>query len=219
MKRKTARPAFWRNNAAKQAQRRYLKDGKTQRDRTEEAEKATAEVFAICILAALYDKYGVGESRLNKVGDATNELAMKYEAIKNGPPRILNGKKVTPYQAAECMLDEKTRGYFPEGFVLPAYKMPRKSEVVKLAAQRAAAARVARLYAYGVHTALGFGAERIKATMLEAAENYRQFRDATDTGDYYGYAILAKKMSQIIHADCDVVEEGEEKPIFGNAIY
>lgn len=219
MKGKNNRPAFWRANAAKQAQRRYLKDRKTQHDRLEEVKKATAEVFAICILAALYDKYGVGEGRLNKVADATNDLAMRYEAIKNGPPRVLNGKKVSPRQAAEGLLCEKTEEYFPAGFVLPAYKMPKKSEIVTLAAQREAAATVARLYAYGMHTALGFGAERIKVTITEAIENYRQFRNATDTGDYYGYAILAKKMSQIIHADCDVVGEGEEKPIFGNAIY
>lgn len=219
MKRKTNRPAFWRANAAKQAQRRYLKDGITQCDRAEEARRATAEVFAVCILAALYDKYGIGEGRLNRVADATNDLAMRYEAVKNGPPRIVDGKKVSPYQAAESMLVEKTQGYFPAGFMLPAYKMPRKCETVKLAAQRAAAATVARLYAHGIHTVLGFGAERIEATMAEAIKNYRQFRDATDTGDYYGYAILAKKMSQIIHADCDVAEEGDGKPIFGKTIY
>lgn len=219
MKRKTNRPAFWGANAAKQAQRRYLRDGITQCDRAEEARRATAEVFAVCILAALYDKYGIGEGRLNRVADATNDLAMRYEAVKNGPPRIVDGKKVSPYQAAESMLVEKTQGYFPAGFMLPAYKMPRKCEIVKLAAQRAAAATVARLYAHGIHTVLGFGAERIEATMAEAIKNYRQFRDATDTGDYYGYAILAKKMSQIIHADCDVAEEGDGKPIFGKTIY
>lgn len=213
------RPKFWGANVARQAQRRYLTDRKTQWDRIEEAKKATAEVFAICILAALYDLYGIGESRLDKVADATNGLALRYEAVRSGPPKMVGGKKLSAYQAAESMIAAETGAYFPADFVLPAHKMPKKSELMKLAIQRESAATVARLYAFGIHEALGFGADRIACVMREAVENYRQFRDAADTGDYYGYSMLAKKMGQILHTDCEVDEVGGEKPIFGDTVY
>lgn len=215
---KTKKPMYWGNNAVRQAQRRFLHEKKTAKERENEALKAVADVFAICILAALYDLYDVGETRLERVSEAAGERAERYRRTKTGLPRLVDGKRKTGPELAEIDLERDVAGYFPPDFLLPLYKMPKKRDLERSCRQRAAAATVGKLYAYGMHEALGYGADRVARIMEEANANYEQFRDCADDGDYYGYALLARKMSQILHSPFDVVEDEAERPIFGKTI-
>lgn len=213
------KPAYWGHNAARNAERRFLRDKKTENERINDARKATADVFVMCILSAIYDKYGIGEARLQRVADAANERAERYRQTKDGLPRLVNGKKKTGPELAELDLDRDTAAFFPADFILPIYKLPKKQDMARAYEQRAAGATVAKLYAYGMNKALGFGAERVNCVMQEAVGNYRQFREWTDSGDYYGYQHLARKMGQILHSPCDIVEAEEaDAPIFGETL-
>lgn len=216
MKRKN-KPAYWANNAARNAQKRFLQQ-KKQPAPVDEVREATAQVIVMCIMAAVYDLYGIGESRLQRIVDAANERAERYEQAKNSLPRLVDGVKKTGPERAELELDRDTAEYFPAGFLLPAYKLPQKRDEGKLYEQRSAAASTAKLYAYALHSVQGFGAERVACVMDEALKSYVQFRDYADSGDYYGYSVLARKMGQIMHADCDVVSTGAETPIFGKTL-
>ena len=39
-------------------------------------------MLVLCILAAIYDKYGIGEMRLQRVVDCANEISAKYALEK-----------------------------------------------------------------------------------------------------------------------------------------
>ena len=59
MKRRHTTPRYYARNAAIQAQRRFLRTGKTEAERLDDHREATANVLVLCILAAIYDKYGI----------------------------------------------------------------------------------------------------------------------------------------------------------------
>lgn len=61
MKRRHTTPRYYARNAAMQAQRRFLRTGKTEAERLDDHREATANMLVLCILAAIYDKYGIGE--------------------------------------------------------------------------------------------------------------------------------------------------------------
>lgn len=212
------KPAYWGHNTVRQAERRFLREKKTQSERVNDARKATADVFVMCILSAIYDKYGIGETRLQRVADAANERAERYQQTKEGLPRLVDGKKKTGPELAELDLTADTAAYFPADFILPIHKLPKKRDVAMAYEQRAAAATVAKLYAYGMNKALGFGAERVACVMQEAVGNYQQFREWADSGDYYGYELLARKMGQIMHSPCSVDTAGADTPVFGDTL-
>ena len=82
MKRRHTTPSYYARNAAMQAQRRFLRTGKTEAERLDDHREATANVLVLCILAAIYDKYGIGEMRLQRVVDCANEFSAKYALDK-----------------------------------------------------------------------------------------------------------------------------------------
>lgn len=213
--RKQSKPAYWGRNAARNAEKRFLREKKTAGQRVDETRKATADVFVMCILSAVYDTYSIGETRLHRVVDAANERAVRYTNIKNGLPRLVDGKRRTGPEIAEMELDKDVKEYFPSGFVLPAHKMAKKRDLLAVYEQRRAAATVAKLYAYGLHQALGFGPERMETVMREAVKVYEKFREWADDGDYYGYKMLARKMEEILRCPCEVNDTEAKEPVFG----
>ena len=152
------------------------------------------------------------------MADAANERAERYQQTKEGLPRLVDGKKKTGPELAELDLTADTAAYFPADFILPIHKLPKKRNVAMAYEQRAAAATVAKLYAYGMNKALGFGAERVGCVMQEAVGNYQQFREWADSGDYYGYQLLARKIGQIMHSPCNVDTAGADTPVFGDTL-
>lgn len=209
MKRRTM-PAFYGKNIARQTQRRFLQGGKTTAQVLDDHREATGNVLCMCIMAALYDKYGIGESRLQRVVDCANEFSARY----------VSAKQVQGEERAKKALDEAVKDLLPGGFLLPAARPPKKARDWEvLAAQREAADVVFKLYVRAMHKALGFGAERVEVIARETEDNFRQFGDWAKDGDYYGYELLARKMGQIIHAPVDVDTDGAEQPIFGKTLY
>lgn len=210
MSKRRGMPAYYRNNIARQAQRRYMRDGKTEAQRIDDCREQTANVLCLCIMAALYDRYGISEKRLQRVVDSANQFAELFGSAK----RIQGDKR------AKAMLDNEVCGYMTGDFLLPALKTPRKDrEWVRLHEQRDAAATVFKIYAKAMHQALGFGAERIGVIAAETQANYRQFGDYAKDGDYYGYTMLARKMSQILRTPVDVDTEGAMEPVFGKTLF
>lgn len=83
----------------------------------------------MCILAAIYDKYGVGEMRLRRVVDCANEISAKYALEKQ-----VRGEK-----QAKAALAAAVQQIMPP-FLLPALSAPKtEREAVQLAARREAA--------------------------------------------------------------------------------
>lgn len=82
-----------------------------------------------CILAAIYDKYGIGEMRLRRVVDCANEFSAKYALDKQ-----VRGEK-----QAKATLAAAVQQIMPP-FLLPALSAPKtEREAVQLAARREAA--------------------------------------------------------------------------------
>lgn len=54
MKRRHTTPSYYARNAAMQAQRRFLRTGKTEAERLDDHREATANVLVLCILAAIH---------------------------------------------------------------------------------------------------------------------------------------------------------------------
>lgn len=210
MKRKNSMPAYYGRNIAKNAQRRYMQSGKTEAQRIDDHREAVANVLCLCILAALYDKYGVGETRLQRVVDTANAYSQRFVTMKQNHSEAW----------AKATLENETRDILPGGFTLPVLKAPQKDrDWVLLHHQRDAAEMVFRIYAFAMHSALGFGAERVAAVAQETETNYREFGNYTEDGDYYGYAMLARKMSQILRTPVEVDTEDDQEPIFGKTLF
>ena len=151
MKRRHTRPSYYARNAAMQAQRRFLRTGKTEAERLDDHREATANVLVLCILAAIYDKYGIGEMRLQRVVDCANEISAKY-ALE---------KQVRGEERAKATLVAAVWWFMPP-FLLPALSAPKtEREAVQLAARREAADTVMKIYVQAMHKALGFGADRV----------------------------------------------------------
>jgi hypothetical protein len=51
---KRRKPDYWKNNAVRQAEQRYLREKKTSIERMNDISQATADVYAMCILSAAY---------------------------------------------------------------------------------------------------------------------------------------------------------------------
>ena len=147
MKRRHTTPRYYARNAAMQAQRRFLRTGKTEAERLDDHREATANVLVLCILAAIYNKYGIGEMRLQRVVDCANEISAKY-ALE---------KQVRGEERAKATLVAAVWWFMPP-FLLPALSAPKtEREAVQLAARRDAADMVMKIYVQAMHKALGEG--------------------------------------------------------------
>ena len=116
MKRRHTTPRYYARNAAMQAQRRFCVPAKTEAERLDDHREATANVLVLCILAAIYDKYGIGEMRLQRVVDCANEISAKY-ALE---------KQVRGEERAKATLVAAVWWFMPS-FLLPALSAPRRS--------------------------------------------------------------------------------------------
>lgn len=209
MKRRHTTPRYFARNAAIQAQRRFLRTRKTEAERLDDHREETGNVLIMCILAAIYDKYGVGEMRLRRVVDCANEISAKYALEKQ-----VRGEK-----QAKAALAAAVQQIMPP-FLLPALSAPKtEREAVQLAARREAADTVMKIYVQAMHKALGFGADRVAVVVEETENNFRQFGECTKDGEYYGYAVLAWKIGQIIHDTVEVDTSGATEPVFGKTLF
>ena len=209
MKRRHTTPRYFARNAAIQAQRRFLRTRKTEAERLDDHREETGNVLIVCILAAIYDKYGIGEMRLRRVVDCANEFSAKYALDKQ-----VRGEK-----QAKAALAAAVQQIMPP-FLLPALSAPKtEREAVQLAARREAADTVMKIYVQAMHKALGFGADRVAVVVEETENNFRQFGECTKDGEYYGYAVLARKIGQIIHDTVEVDTSGATEPVFGKTLF
>lgn len=209
MKRRHTTPRYFARNAAIQAQRRFLRTRKTEAEQLDDHREETGNVLIMCILAAIYDKYGVGEMRLRRVVDCANEISAKYALEKQ-----VRGEK-----QAKAALAAAVQQIMPP-FLLPALSAPKtEREAVQLAARREAADTVMKIYVQAMHKALGFGADRVAVVVAETEGNFRQFGECTKDGEYYGYAVLARKIGQIIHDTVEVETSGATEPVFGKTLF
>ena len=160
-------------------------------------------------MAAIYDKYGSGEMRLQRVVDCANEISAKY-ALE---------KQVRGEERAKATLVAAVWWFMPP-FLLPALSAPKtEREAVQLAARREAADTVMKIYVQAMHKALGFGADRVAVVVEETEGNFRQFGECTKDGEYYGYAVLARKIGQIIHDTVEVDTSRATEPIFSKTLF
>ena len=53
----------------------------------------------------------------------------------------------------------------------------------------------------------------------ETEGNFRQFGECTKDGEYYGYAVLARKIGQIIHDTVEVDTSRATEPIFSKTLF
>lgn len=209
MKRRHTTPRYFARNAAIQAQRRFLRTRKTEAERLDDHREETGNVLIVCILEAIYDKYGIGEMRLRRVVDCANEFSAKYALDKQ-----VRGEK-----QAKATLAAAVQQIMPP-FLLPALSAPKtEREAVQLAARREAADTVMKIYVQAMHKALGFGADRVAVVVEETENNFRQFGECTKDGEYYGYAVLARKIGQIIHDTVEVDTSGATEPVFGKTLF
>lgn len=202
-------PGFYGKNIAKQAQQRYMKTGKTEGKRVDENREAASDVIGICYMMALNDLYGIGETRLFRLIDATNAEAERFN---------LNKKKMG-FEKARKALDDEMDYHGAFGFMLPVINPPRKRrEWDLLSERRDAAETVVKLYIQATKKVFGFGPDRLEKAVRATEENFRKFGSYAQDGDYYGYQVLAQRMEQMFHTQVGVKAEKMDEPIFGKSL-
>lgn len=216
MARRNKMPRFWGQRAAISKETKAMRNLEKKQQRLNDLRKATAEVVILCMIAAAHDSFGLGEERLNRAIQTAVQRSFQFDIEKR--PRLESGKPVDGMKIAENNLAKDVAGYFPADFVLPVCHMKRGQNLEEVNEMRHAAKKVAMFYAYGFHQEYGFGPDRTRRLMDVAMEYYKHFRDRALTGDYYGYEELARKMSEIMHAEMDVIVESKERPVFAETM-
>lgn len=188
---------------------RYKRSGKTESQRVQENREAAAQVIALCFLVGLHDRYGTGKERLDRVQNAANgEL-----------DRFTLNKRAVGMERAKKKLNEELEGLYDGNFVLPVTKTPKTNrDWALLGEQRDAADIVVKCYALGTRKALGFGAERLAGAIKATEEVFREFASWAEGGDWFGYNMLARRMTAILGEPVDVDESGADEPIFGKTL-
>lgn len=202
-------PAHFRNNAARQAETRILRGKKPLSRRVEENREAAGHVISLCFMVALNDRYGIGKDRLDRVIGCANAALERFAVNKRG----------VGMERAKKRLNEELDGLLTEEFTLPATKPPKTNrDWAMLGERREAAEIVVKCYVLGTRKALGFGTERLNATVRATVDVFRQFNEWAEGGDWFGYAMLARRMEAILGEPVDVDESGASEPIFGETL-
>lgn len=211
MKRKNRRmPDYYIKNIAVNATRRAAKRVQARQDVVGDNREATGDVVVLCLLAALYDKLGVGKERLQRVVSRANELADVFAG----------DLRVSGAAVARKRLAERSANVLPGGFVLPACRMPKNTDAAEILSERRDAAEiVVRVYACAMRDALKLGPARVEVVTAETAENYRQFFADAEQGDGYGYELLRKKMEQIMGEEVQIKQEPGKAPVFSDRFF
>lgn len=197
------------NGAARGPYLRYVRTGKTESKRVEENRTAAAHVISLCFMVALHDRYGVGKDRLDRVVDAANGVLDRFTV----------NKRAVGMERAKKMLNEELEGLLDGNFVLPVTKTPKTNrEWAMLGEQRDAADIVVKCYALGTRKALGFGTERLNGTVRATEDVFREFAAWAEGGDWFGYNMLARRMTEILGEPVDVDESEADEPIFGKTL-
>ena len=116
-------------------------------------------------------------------------------------------------------LNEELEGLLTERFVLPASKAPKSNRDWALLGERREAAEiVVKCYALGARQALGFGLERLNETVHATEDVFRQFNEWAEGGDWFGYNMLSRRMTDILGEPVDVDESDAKEPIFGKTL-
>lgn len=209
MGRKNRVPIYYGRNIVRQTQRNFLGGKKPESQRVDENRRAAADVIGMCYIVALNDCYGIGESRLQRVVDDASARA----------DRFATNKRAVGRERAKKKLDEELGNLLPGGFALPVIKSPKNNrEWRMLSEQRDAAETVVKIYVLSTNKVLGFGPERIAVTIKATEDNFRKFGEWAEGGDYYGYAMLARRLSVLLGEPVDVDESEATEPIFGKTL-
>ena len=209
MKKNKHIPAHFGTNAARQAQTRYLRGKTPESERVEKNREAAGHVISLCFMAALHDRHGIGKDRLERVIEAANGALERFAVNKRG----------VGMARAKRKLDEELDGLLTVDFVLPASKAPKsRRDWALLGERREAAEIVGKCYVLGTRQALGFGVERLNETVRATEDVFRQFNEWAEGGDWYGYNMLARRMTDILGEPVDVDESGADEPIFGKTL-
>lgn len=189
MRRNKHIPAHFGTNAARQAQTRYLRGKTPESERVEKNREAAGHVISLCFMVALHDRYGIGKDRLDRVINAANGALERFAVNKRG----------VGMERAKKKLNEELEGLLTERFVLPASKAPKSNRDWALLGERREAAEiVVKCYALGARQALGFGVERLNETVRATEDVFRQFNEWAEGGDWFGYNMLARRMTDIL---------------------
>lgn len=146
-------------------------------------------MISLCFMVALHDRYGIGKDRLDRVITAANGALERFAVNKRG----------VGMERAKKKLNEELEGLLTEHFVLPASKAPKSNRDWALLGERREAAEiVVKCYALGARQALGFGVERLNETVRATEDVFRQFNEWAEGGDWFGYNMLARRMTDIL---------------------
>lgn len=201
---------FYGKNVAQQAQRRYLSGGIPESQRVEDNREAAADVVGCCWMLSLNDLFGVGAERFQRVMDAVNAEA----------DRFARNRQHLGVVQAQKVLDQELGPDGDFGFLLPVVIPPRKRRDWELLAERRdAAAWTVKLYIRATKKVLGYGSERMEKIVRRTEENFRHFGDYAESGDFYGYQALAKRLEQLLHEPVEVVEEPGKAAVFGDSLF
>lgn len=175
----------------------------------EKNREAAGHVISLCFMVALHDRYGIGKDRLDRVINAANGALERFAVNKRG----------VGMERAKKKLNEELEGLLTEHFVLPASKAPKSNRDWALLGERREAAEiVVKCYALGARQALGFGVERLNETVHATEDVFRQFNEWAEGGDWFGYNMLARRMTDILGEPVDVDESDAKEPIFGKTL-
>lgn len=162
-------PSWYGRNAARNAERRYLRTQRTKAEILTEKRQKIGDILSKYIQLSLVKYFKATQDEINKTGAEMDTLTRWYKSMAD-----VNGEKY----AAE-RLKEKCDGFLPDNFWMPSNIA---LTVDEMAAAREAGALTCRLWCAAINKILGYGKNKLTKVLRGANAIYKA-DDLTTAGE------------------------------------
>lgn len=177
----------------------------------EEARAETAQVVCWCMIIALHQEEGIGETRINRCAKILNDKQQRYAMKVFGSGR----------DTAVREMKRRLEGICDTEFRIPQLRAPKSGKERELLQVKNDAATVSWLImADTVREVLHFGTVRLQRMKKNTFDNYEQFLGWYGAGTrdekYFAFDKLRQCVERAIGEKVDIVEDENSGDVFAS---
>ena len=167
--------------------------------------EAVAAVVSYCFVAAAHDILNYTAKDATDLTVGMNARAETYEMAR---------RNVGVKRAREWLAGQTAR-LLDDDFILPAGDLLKRKNGQMILAERRDAAYMVVQFGIGALNAMKATPDQIGDVVAETRNNYAQFLEWAEDGEWVAYERLRRVVADIYEVDATVEQVSGEKPIFG----
>lgn len=167
--------------------------------------EAVAAVVSYCFVAAAHDILNFTAKDATDLTVGMNARAETYEMAR----RNVGARRAREWLAGQM------KGLLEDDFILPAGDLLERKNGQMILAERRDAAYMVIQFGVGALNAMKATHDQIRAVVEETRNNYSQFLEWAEDGEWVAYERLRRVVADIYEVEATVEQVSGEKPIFG----